>query len=182
MIALLPSCDESTGSVGIGMIEDDDIVTPGRKTFPIELENMLVDKDSVSNKSLLAYVGKFTDETFGELETSYMTQLFCLDDFRFDFDRIVKDTVWENGPGSAIKISSRKEPTKGKNHNSCHQPLMPKSCRRLVRTDKSKTCPPSSMKAKMAAYNHSSWDIKNITPTTCTTMISPICKPSSHSQ
>lgn len=103
MIALLPSCDESTGSVGIGMIEDDDIVTPGRKTFPIELENMLVDKDSVSNKSLLAYVGKFTDETFGELETSYMTQLFCLDDFRFDFDRIVKDTVWENGPGSAIK-------------------------------------------------------------------------------
>ena len=40
MIALLPSCDESTGSVGIGMIEDDDIVTPGRKTFPIELENL----------------------------------------------------------------------------------------------------------------------------------------------
>lgn len=100
---LFPACSDSTGNIGIGTIADEDVVKPGKKTFTIELENMEVDPDSVTNKSLTAYVGKYTDNIFGKLETSFMTQLYCLDNFRFEFDRIVKDTVWSNGKGSTIE-------------------------------------------------------------------------------
>lgn len=106
---IFAACSESTGNIGIGTIADEDVVKPGKKTFEIELSNMSVDPDSVTNKSLTAYVGKYTDNIFGKLETSFMTQLYCLDDFRFDFDRIVKDTVWTSGKGSSVSSFNFKD-------------------------------------------------------------------------
>lgn len=96
------SCDDNTESIGVNLIPDENIIVSRGTVFETELSNFEVDKDSVYSKSTLAYLGMYNDDMFGYLETGYMTQLYCLDNFSFDFEQMVVDTIKENGTDREI--------------------------------------------------------------------------------
>lgn len=90
---LLTSCSDTTESLGLELVPDDNIVSSQGTVIPVTFENFEVDEDSVYTNSTTAYLGKYTDDIFGQLEAGYMTQLYCLNNFSFEFDKVVKDSI-----------------------------------------------------------------------------------------
>lgn len=81
IIAVLLACDDNTGSLGIDMLPENDYIEVFTKSFDVTTESILV--DSVYARTSTGYVGRFTDPDFGAYEASFMTQLNCVNDFRF---------------------------------------------------------------------------------------------------
>lgn len=77
-------CDESTGSLGLGMFPESDQNMNGRDTtFQVITKSIL--SDSVYAKTNVGYVGKFTDRKnlFGSYECSFLAQLYCPEGITF---------------------------------------------------------------------------------------------------
>lgn len=74
-------CDDNTGSLGLGMLPDDDKLTVKKKTFEVQTRSFLA--DSVFAKTNTGYVGKFTDPHFGFYDASFLTQLNCTENMSF---------------------------------------------------------------------------------------------------
>lgn len=77
-------CDESTGSLGLGMFPESDQNINGRDTtFHVTTRSIL--SDSVYAKTNIGYVGKFTDREnlFGSYECSFLAQLYCPEGITF---------------------------------------------------------------------------------------------------
>lgn len=77
-------CDESTGSLGLGMFPESDQNMNGRDTtFHVITKSIL--SDSVYAKTNIGYVGKFTDRgnLFGSYECSFLAQLYCPEGITF---------------------------------------------------------------------------------------------------
>lgn len=77
-------CDESTGSLGLGMFPESDRNMNGRDTtFHVVTKSIL--SDSVYAKTNVGYVGKFTDREnlFGSYECSFLAQLYCPEGITF---------------------------------------------------------------------------------------------------
>lgn len=83
LIAILTffSCDDSTGTLGIGMLPDSDKLSVHTTTFEIETRSFVA--DSVFAKTNRGYVGKFTDPEFGYYEASFLTELNCTNNYLF---------------------------------------------------------------------------------------------------
>lgn len=93
-ILFVASCDDNTESLGLNLIPDDNVVSSKGVIFPIDVvENFEVDEDSIYTNSTTAYLGKYTDEIFGDLKAGFLTQLYCQNNFSFDFDQVVKDSI-----------------------------------------------------------------------------------------
>lgn len=74
-------CDDTTGTLGLGMLPDSDGMTAHTTTFDVTTRSIAV--DSVFAKTDIGYVGKFSDPDFGYYETSFLTELNCTDNFEF---------------------------------------------------------------------------------------------------
>lgn len=92
-------CDDNTGTLGMGMLPGSDGISAHTTTFDVTTSSVLA--DSVFAKTSTGYVGRFTDPTFGYYEASFLTELNCIDNFKFpekyDFDKktgvLTEDTV-----------------------------------------------------------------------------------------
>ena len=92
-------CDDNTGTLGIGMLPGSDGISALTTEFPVTTRSVVA--DSVFAKTSTGYVGRFTDPLFGYYEASFLTELNCIDNFKFpekyDFDKktgiLTEDTV-----------------------------------------------------------------------------------------
>ena len=82
-------CDDNTGTLGIGMLPGSDGISALTTEFPVTTRSVVA--DSVFAKTSTGYVGRFTDPLFGYYEASFLTELNCIDNFKFpekyDFDK-----------------------------------------------------------------------------------------------
>lgn len=102
LIALLAvtfyGCDDNTAGLGLGMLPGNDQNIKGKlSTFNVITES--VETGRIYAKTNLAYVGKFTDETFGTYKAGFLAELNCPDGLTFP--QIYKETEFVNG--TAVK-------------------------------------------------------------------------------
>lgn len=90
LIIALFGCDENTGSLGLGVLPDDDRMTVGTKTFDATTKSVL--SGPVFAKTSKGYIGRFTDPEFGYYEAGFLTQLHSSDSLEFPavYDRETK--------------------------------------------------------------------------------------------
>lgn len=75
-------CDDNTGTLGLGMFPDGDQNINGKRaTFNVTTQSELAGKTFA--KTSIGYLGKFTDPDFGYYEAGFLTQLHCIDNFKF---------------------------------------------------------------------------------------------------
>lgn len=75
-------CDDTTGTLGLGMFPDgDQNINGNRATFDVTTQSELAGKTFA--KTSIGYLGKFTDPDFGYYESGFLTQLHCIDNFKF---------------------------------------------------------------------------------------------------
>lgn len=81
--ALAYSCDDSTTGIGDSLIPGGDKI-PARvdNDYKFSTKSLLV--DSVYARTSTAYLGRYTDEQFGEFSADFLAQFTCIDDFEFD--------------------------------------------------------------------------------------------------
>ncbi|WP_321518853.1 DUF4270 domain-containing protein [uncultured Bacteroides sp.] len=84
---VLFSCDDTTGTLGLGMMPSSDSIALGAQTFDVSTETMLA--GPVYAKTSMGYLGKYTDPEFGSFEADFLTQLTCTDQFEFPINRMV---------------------------------------------------------------------------------------------
>lgn len=82
-------CDDTTNSLGLGMLPDSDKVSVGSKSYEVTTRSILVDR--IYAKTNIGYVGKFTDTEFGtsSYEGGFLSQLNCVDSLQFPFKKMV---------------------------------------------------------------------------------------------
>ena len=81
------------------MLPGSDGISALTTEFPVTTRSVVA--DSVFAKTSTGYVGRFTDPLFGYYEASFLTELNCIDNFKFpekyDFDKktgiLTEDTV-----------------------------------------------------------------------------------------
>ncbi|MDE5710017.1 DUF4270 domain-containing protein [Bacteroides sp.] len=90
-ILTLFGCDDTTNTLGLGMLPDSDGMSAHTATFDVTTRSIAV--DSVFAKTSIGYVGKFSDPEFGYYETSFLTELNCVDNFAFP--EVYTPTEWD---------------------------------------------------------------------------------------
>lgn len=75
------SCDDNTGSIGMGMLEDKDKVVV--KTKPYDVHTRSYISGPVFAKTNIGYLGRFSDEEFGYYEAGFLAQFNCTDSLEF---------------------------------------------------------------------------------------------------
>lgn len=81
LIFMMMSCDDNTGSLGWDMMPSEDVIKSSTKIFEVTTKS--VKADSVYARSSRGYIGRYTDPNFGYYEASFLTELNCLDNYRF---------------------------------------------------------------------------------------------------
>lgn len=89
LAALVYSCDDSTTGIGDGLIPDGDRIDASTDSYGFTTQSLLA--DSVYARTSTAYLGRYTDEQFGEFTADFLAQFTCPDDFEFDEDIKVTD-------------------------------------------------------------------------------------------
>lgn len=84
-------CDDTTNTLGLGMLPNSDGMSAHTTTFDVTTRSIAV--DSVYAKTSTGYVGKFSDPEFGYYETSFLTELNCVDNF--SFPDVYTPTEWD---------------------------------------------------------------------------------------
>ncbi len=72
-------CDDSTGSLGLDILPDTDAKEVKATTYYVETNS--IEAGAVYAKTSTGYLGRFTDDTFGYLEASFLTEFFCQTDY-----------------------------------------------------------------------------------------------------
>lgn len=93
-------CDDNTGTLGLGMLPGSDGMSAHTTTFDVTTRSFAV--DSVFAKTSTGYIGKFSDPEFGYYETSFLTELNCVDNFAFPEVYRVTERDNEGNPTKAI--------------------------------------------------------------------------------
>lgn len=75
------ACDDTTNTLGMGMLPDSDGMSAHTITFDVTTHSYLA--DAVYAKTSTGYVGRFTDPEFGAYTSSFLTELNCTDNFKF---------------------------------------------------------------------------------------------------
>lgn len=79
--AFLYSCDDSTPDIGQSTIPSGDIIDAMSKTFEVSTNSFII--DSVYARTSTAYLGNYTDPTFGNINADFVAQFTCTDNFTF---------------------------------------------------------------------------------------------------
>lgn len=79
--ALLYSCDDSTYGIGDSTISSEDPIPAGEAKYFATTKSILA--DSIYARTNTAYLGKYTDPTFGEFTADFIAQFYCTDNFEF---------------------------------------------------------------------------------------------------
>lgn len=82
LAALVYSCDDSTTGIGDGLMPDGDRIPANTDSYEFTTQSLLA--DSVYARTSTAYLGRYTDEQFGEFSADFMAQFTCPDDYEFD--------------------------------------------------------------------------------------------------
>lgn len=80
-VLTLFACDDTTNTLGIGMLPPSDTLSVHTKVYNVTTESYLA--DAVYAKTSTGYVGRFTDPKFGYYESSFLTELNCSENFTF---------------------------------------------------------------------------------------------------
>ena len=81
LFALLYSCDDSTYGIGDSTISSEDPIPAGEAKYSVSTKSILA--DSIYARTITAYLGKYTDPTFGEFSADFIAQFNCTDNFEF---------------------------------------------------------------------------------------------------
>ena len=79
--ALLYSCDDSTYGIGDSTISSGDPIPAGEAKYSVSTKSILA--DSIYARTITAYLGKYTDPTFGEFSADFIAQFNCTDNYEF---------------------------------------------------------------------------------------------------
>lgn len=75
-------CSDNTGSLGLGMFpESDQNIKGNLMPFDVTTQSALAEKTFALTS--VGYIGKFTDPYFGYYEAGFLSQLHCIDKFKF---------------------------------------------------------------------------------------------------
>jgi hypothetical protein len=78
----IASCSDNSGSLGLSMFPDSDLIVSGNSiTFDVTTQSA-VDED-VFAKTSVGYIGRYTDPDFGYYEAGFLTELHCQEGFKF---------------------------------------------------------------------------------------------------
>ena len=72
LAAILFSCDDETTGIG-EFVADYDYIPSSAKSFTVDTRTIIL--DSIYSRSSTAYLGKFTDEYYGEFEADFLAQI-----------------------------------------------------------------------------------------------------------
>ena len=72
LAAILFSCDDETTGIG-EFVADYDVIPSSAKTYTVDTRTIIL--DSIYSRSSTAYLGKFTDEYYGEFEADFLAQI-----------------------------------------------------------------------------------------------------------
>lgn len=75
------SCDDNTGSIGMGMLEENEKITVKTTTYPVTTQSVI--SGPVFAKTNIGYLGRFSDPEFGYYEAGFLAQLNCTDSLQF---------------------------------------------------------------------------------------------------
>lgn len=78
---LVYSCDDATTGIGNSTIAGGDSIPAGAAIYEANTRSILA--DSVYARTSTAYLGKYTDPTFGEFTADFIAQFNCGDNFEF---------------------------------------------------------------------------------------------------
>ena len=82
MAALIYSCDDSTTGIGTDLIPGGDKIPANTDSYEFTTKSLLA--DSVYARTSTAYLGRYTDEQFGEFTADFIAQFTCMDNFKFE--------------------------------------------------------------------------------------------------
>lgn len=83
LVLLLAGCDDSLADMGGSMIPDKDQLTIWTDSANVSINSLIVG-DSIYARSSVAYLGKYTDpDTNTKLESDFLAQLHCRENFEF---------------------------------------------------------------------------------------------------
>lgn len=120
-------CDDNTGTIGWDIMPSHDVMKSNTAIYNITTSS--VKADSVYARSSKGYIGRYTDPNFGYYEASFLTEMNCLDDYRFpdiysydeatgkasgvlvddsvrNFEMIVYYSTWFGDPLNACRMSA----------------------------------------------------------------------------
>lgn len=89
LIGTLCSCDDQTTGIG-QFVADNDLIGANSAVYNVQTKSVLL--DSVYSRSSTAYLGKFTDKTYGTFSSDFMVQINCPENFQMP-DRIQSITA-----------------------------------------------------------------------------------------
>ena len=82
LAALIYSCDDSTTGIGTDLIPGGDKIPANTDSYEFTTKSLLA--DSVYPRTSTAYLGRYTDEQFGEFTADFIAQFTCMDNFKFE--------------------------------------------------------------------------------------------------
>ena len=75
LAALIYSCDDSTTGIGTDLIPGGDKIPANTDSYEFTTKSLLA--DSVYARTSTAYLGRYTDEQFGEFTADFIAQFTC---------------------------------------------------------------------------------------------------------
>ncbi len=98
------ACDDNSGTLGLEMFPGSDQNIIGKSTtFNVTTQSEIA--DNVFAKTSIGYLGRFTDPNFGYYEASFLSQIHCIEDFKFPPVCNLNDEDDVNNP-EAIMVSN----------------------------------------------------------------------------
>ncbi len=86
------ACDDNTEGLGGSMMPGEDNISIDQKVYNATSRSLLAG-DSILAKTSTAYLGRYTDLTYGTFEADFLAQFHCVEDFQFPEGGVAGDTA-----------------------------------------------------------------------------------------
>ena len=86
------ACDDNTEGLGGSMMPGEDNISIDQKVYNATSRSLLAG-DSILAKTSTAYLGRYTDPTYGTFEADFLAQFHCVEDFQFPEGGVAGDTA-----------------------------------------------------------------------------------------
>lgn len=86
------ACDDNTEGLGESMMPGDDHISIDQKVYNATSRSLLAG-DSILAKTSTAYLGRYTDPTYGTFEADFLAQFHCVENFGFPENGVAGDTA-----------------------------------------------------------------------------------------
>ncbi len=91
LTTVFAACDDTTEGLGQNMMPSEDNISIAQKVYSATSRSLLAG-DSILAKTSTAYLGRYTDPTYGTFEADFLAQFHCVEDFQFP-ETIAGDTA-----------------------------------------------------------------------------------------